>query len=197
MESCSFCHTRKGEAFKTFYRCSTCKRLSKDARKGTGLYFLVDELSYTPGRTLAKYISSLPSSKALVIDLEKTLNLLSPSEFADYTTKLQERGWTIVILSYVGTTTATRVAAHQEILGYTADFRVLCFRRGDMLNPGNKGYLLGLLRNFFTELIFLDDSEDHVTSGLLAKADARQIQSKESLEEQLSNLSGFTPSPEH
>lgn len=78
------------------------------------------------------------------------------------------------VLSYVGSTTSTRIGADRDIYelqrlvpglhGY------LCFRRDERASPGSKGGFIQSLG--MEEVHFYDDGKDHVDSGTAAGANA-------------------------
>lgn len=109
-------------------------------------------------------------SAMIRIDLHNVLDLID-----DHTKNIVSDSSKMVGCSYVGTTTKTRLDAHNEfkkrILSGQLGWGVLVFKRGKHGNPnansyheiGSKAWFNRILP-FEDNAIFLDDSDDHVKS---------------------------------
>jgi len=188
---CEFC--KSGENVQEQERwtvCQNCKQVSKKCRKGSGLYYqIADPVAgvgaagvYVTGDQLPDVAKSM-GRRALVFDFHNVADRFRPEEFADLVAPFVG-SYSLYVLSYVGSTTPTRVEADADIRAMMAlvpELRGwLCFRRSEAVEPGNKGGFIRALGA--TSVCFFDDSEDHVKSGKAAGADSVLVPSKSALE---------------
>lgn len=157
MPTCSFCRISEGVPWKEFSLCNTCKKLSKKISKSEGIYYDVLNTKYITGDEIPGF------SNATILDLHGVADLLTPEELP--------KG-NIIILSYVGTTTQTRITAHNDIMLFkdTIEGGYLCFRKEPTLHTGNKGhFIMKMCNNGGSCKLFVDDSEDNCSSVLHAE----------------------------
>ena len=185
---CEFCKSgvdvTEGERWTI---CRLCKQVSKKCKKGSGQYYRIadgaaDAGTYLSGDELADAGAAV-GRKALVFDYHNVVDRFTPEEFAELT-KPFVASHALFVLSYVGSTTWTRVEADADIRarmvlvpglqGY------LCFRRSKTVEPGNKG---GFIRALGAANVwFFDDSPDHVESGKAAGADCLLVSKEDGCE---------------
>jgi hypothetical protein len=152
--SCTFCKTSEGEPWKEFIVCNTCKKVSKKASKGEGVYFDVFNSKYITGDDIPGF------SDVTILDLHGVADLLTPEEMPE---------GNIIILSYVGSTTNTRITAHDDIMSRKDTIKggYLCFKKGPTLHTGNKGhFIMKMCNNGGNCTLFVDDSEENCASVL-------------------------------
>jgi hypothetical protein len=147
--------------------------MSKKCKLEEGTYYSVNDGVYVSGSELN--IAST-GSKRVVLDLHGVTDLFTTNEFIGLMSKKPD-DCNVTILSYVGTTTSTRIAAHHQILELAEGTGVkgyLCFARSDEPKPGNKGGFVGAMCNV-SDITFADDSEDHVEAVSKTGANAVHI----------------------
>lgn len=143
MELCSFC-SQPSEKIP----CQRCKRLGKEKSKADSVFFDVDNCKYVNAQEL--HFASAPW---LVVDLHKTADLLTVQEFNN---AVKGRNVKLLMLSYVGTTTQTRLHAQEQLRSMDADRRFLCFRKDDQRLVGTKGHFMEAA-GFAPGTVLLDD----------------------------------------
>lgn len=168
MPACDFCAaTERVKVGDRWTACHACRSASKNAKKGTGLYYDAIERTYCEGKDLRVEAAG----DVLVLDLHNVTDMFSPEQFRELVAPLIPR-YHVVLLSYVGTTTRTRIDAEAQMREFHAALPMidgyLCFRRGDTVAPGNKGHFISLVRA--GKVTFLDDGADHIASGKAAGA---------------------------
>jgi len=190
---CEFC--KSGENVQELARwtvCQPCKQVSKKCRKGSGLYYQIADPTagvgaagvYVTGDQLPDVAKSR-GRDALVFDLHNVADRFKPNlnEFAELVAPFVG-SYSLHVLSFVGSTTPTRVEADADIQAMMALVPELqgwlCFRRSEAVEPGNKGGFIRALGA--TSVCFFDDSEDHVESGKAAGADSVLVPLKSALE---------------
>lgn len=108
---------------------------------------------------------------ALVLDLHNVCDLRTPQEMAELVAPLSGK-YQIVLLSYVGATTTTRLEAQDYMkMMHNAAPHIhcyLCFQRGDHVAMSDKGDFIAQLGA--PETHFVDDGEDHIEAGKSAGA---------------------------
>ena len=124
-------------------------------------YFLLKNSNYYYAEDLCKKINQKAGNNIIVFDFYKTLSLFTSKECNDLYEKLKSK-FKIIILSYVGFNTQTRIKAEKELEKYKADYKILCFKRGSEEIKGNKGYFISRL--IAKNIYFFDDSDDHIES---------------------------------
>ena len=171
--NCYFCGANDNVQQKANWQvCRTCTQLSKKCSKGEGLYYHVLNRQYVAGDQ-----PDLSVGKLLVLDLHNVTDQVPPAELDAVLaeTKVDK----VVVLSFVGTTTDTRVEADTQIREIVAAIKskpidgYLCFKRGDHVRPGNKGGFIAA--SGASQVYFLDDSSDHIAAGTAAGAMCTQI----------------------
>lgn len=155
--TCKFCPETKTVNEKGI--CDQCRRLSKTCRKGTGIFYNVKTKSYVDGDSL------IESSPCIIFDLHGVADLFTVDEFSNLIKPILNRK--VYILSYVGSTTNTRLEACEwleKLLQISPNVKpYLCFYRKNVMATGNKGGFISMLS--CPNVIFLDDSEDHFMSA--------------------------------
>lgn len=166
---CTFCGSNeKVVPCKQWEACHACRGVSKKCKKGSGVYYNV--VSH-------EYQSEVPmvSGNAAVFDLHNVVDRYEPKEFVDrIASKYLVANYTVYVLSYVGSTTNTRLEAQEymeEIQQHCEHINCyLCFHRDDKATPGSKG---GFITQLNAEsVVFFDDGDDHVRSAEAAGAKA-------------------------
>lgn len=170
--ACSFCQCRdKVNPISNgwFAACWQCRSVSKKSKKEPLFYNILE----------GKYVDAPTprAPRALVLDLHNVCDRFEPKEMAELAAPLAAKGWHVLVLSYVGSTTNTRLGAqdyaaemHQHLPALDA---YLCFQRGEGVLPSNKGGFIAALGAAETQ--FLDDGEDHIASGKAAGAVAHLV----------------------
>lgn len=179
--TCEFCKSKEYvEELERWTVCRSCKQVSKKCRKGSGLYYRIADPGagegvagvYVTGDDLSDLAKSV-GRPALVFDLHNVVDRFTPEEFAELVAPFV-KSHSLHVLSYVGSTTSTRVDADADIQARMALVPELqgwlCFRRSESVEPGNKGGFIRALGA--SSVCFFDDSSDHVASGLAAGADS-------------------------
>lgn len=179
--TCEFCKNGVDvEELKRCTVCRNCKQVSKKCRKGSGLYYQIANPraeegvagAYVTGDELAGVAKSL-GRPAIVFDFHNVADWFRPEEFAELVAPLVG-SHSLHVLSYVGSTTPTRVGVDADIKARMALVPELqgwlCFHRSEVVEPGNKGGFIQALGA--TSVCFFDDSQDHVESGKAAGADS-------------------------
>lgn len=186
-DTCAFCQLDSGSSWtnntgQTFIRCEKCRTLSKECRKGTGLFFNVQDHTLHSGDHL-----SLPLSpgRVLVLDLHGVVDLLPPEQLRA-AVKVPA-----IILSFVGSTTDRRIEAHQyikSVLGENIHDGWMCFHKRNTALPGTKGgFMKCLTAQGFTPVLF-DDSLDNCQSAADAGCEFRLIDSVDTLLKELAQF---------
>lgn len=179
--TCEFCKSKENvEELERWTACRSCKQVSKKCRKGSGLYYQIADPTagvgaagvYVTGDQLPDVAKSV-GRPALVFDFHNVTDRFTPEKFAELVAPFV-KSHSLHVLSYVGSTTSTRVGADADIQARMALVPELqgwlCFRRSEAVEPGNKG---GFIRALGASgVCFFDDSSDHVASGLAAGADS-------------------------
>jgi len=192
---CSFCRLEGGEIWEkvkegqptvTYNRCSTCKTISKKCKKGKSMYYSIEQTVYVPGDKIDLNLNSKVSSdpRLLVLDYHNVTDLFNPEELTEILKNLKIP---VIILSYVGSTTITRINTHAEVLDYKLP-GWLCFQKKETADPGSKGHFLGILKEQGFRPILFDDSEDNIMSALAADCDARLITSRDDVKVEVGKL---------
>lgn len=154
--SCRFCPSRKDVNEKEI--CVHCRRVSKACKKGTGIYYNVKTKTYVQGDELNE------PNPCIIFDLHGVADLFTLQEFIQLVQPLQSK---VYLLSYVGSTTNTRLGACQwmedliKLAPHVNAF--LCFARKDSPAPGNKGGFIQSLGS--PDVTFLDDGKDHIEAA--------------------------------
>lgn len=181
-------------------KCTPCKQVSKKCKKGSGLYYQIalkqkEGGVYLSGDELAE--TTLSSNKeCIVFDYHNVTDLFTPEEFVQLVKPFIDN-YKIFILSYVGSTSKTRIEADEDIRKIMISLPklqgFLCFRRGDTSQPGNKGGFIKSLKSKNTT--FFDDSEDHISAGkdalassFLVPVDKGNDESKDFIRDNLNNF---------
>ena len=156
---------------KQWEACHACRSVSKKCKKGSGLYYNVVSHEYESE-------ISMVSGNAVVFDLHNVVDRFEPKEFVDQIASAYLlANYTVYVLSYVGSTTGTRLGAQEfmeEIRQHCEDISCyLCFRRDEKATPGSKGGFIAQLNA--ESVVFFDDGEDHVKSATAAGAKATLI----------------------
>ena len=141
---CEFCKSGVGVSVgERWTICRLCKQVSKKCGKGSGQYYRIadgakDAGTYLSGDELAD-VGAAVGRKALVFDFHNVVDRFTPEEFAEMIKPFADNH-ALFVLSYVGSTTRTRVEADADIRarmvlvpglqGY------LCFRRSDKVEQG-------------------------------------------------------------
>ena len=165
-----------------FAACRVCLKVQKQLKHDSGIYFDVLARAYRTGDEVRAQFPTLNCRK-LVLDLHGVTDLLSVPDFAQLTSSALAAGVDhVVLLSYVGTTTQTRIEAQAAMEQYvrevTAGNQLLvsafvCFHRGGTVEPSNKGHFVQMLHA--PSVLFFDDSTDHVSAAQSAGADAHLV----------------------
>jgi hypothetical protein len=174
--ACSFCQSRLDVLPKGQYQaCKACRQVSKRCKKETGLYYNVESKNYVHGDTLRP--RNVPEGRAVVFDLHNVADQFDPEDFVKLIRPLVDKYEWVAVLSFVGSTTKTRLDADAqikkmmyllpEIKGY------LCFARKEAADAGTKGGFIRALN--VAECWFYDDSSDHIASATAAGAHATLI----------------------
>lgn len=163
--NCQFCHSVDDVQQKPkFTACRACLTLQKRMKRDTGLFYDVMGRRYMTGADIRTEFSK--DKRLLVLDLHGVTDLLSKAEFADMVTRVEAAGFRVILLSYVGTTTQTRIDAQTDMLAYMAHAANVCaftcFHRGDTVELSNKGHFVQMLMDPETTVHFFDDGLDHV-----------------------------------
>jgi len=182
--TCEFCKSKENvEELKQWTVCRSCKQVSKKCKKGSGLYYRIADPGagegaagvYVTGDDVPGVAKSV-GRPALVFDYHNVADWFGPEEFAELVAPFV-RSHSLHVLSYVGSTTPTRVGADADIQARMAVVPELqgwlCFRRSEAAEAGNKGGFIRALGA--TSVCFFDDSSDHVASGRAAGADSVQV----------------------
>ena len=210
MSICSFCLrdygspwvTKRGD---TFSKCTKCAQVSKKCRKGDGIYYSIDDACYLTGTELAAHfadktkpavdasgteVEAKAPARQVLLDCHGVLDLFEPDEFKEILSSLPA-GTKVAVLSFVGSTTGTRVSAHQQILKYGVP-GYLCFARSDTPSPGSKG---GFVQSTGVKLSFADDSTDHVASVKATGSVALHVSSGMALHQRKKAIRDFLMRP--
>lgn len=184
---CEFCKSGENvEELERWTVCRSCKQVSKKCKKGSGLYYRIADPRagvgapgvYVTGDQLPDVANSV-SHDALVFDFHNVADRFTPKEFAELVAPFVG-SHSLHVLSYVGSTTSTRVEADADIQARMALVPELqgwlCFYRSEAAKAGNKGGFIRALGA--TSVCFFDDSKDHVQSGKDAGADSVLVPSK-------------------
>lgn len=164
---CEFClndtetSVWKSSRGREWNRCTPCAQVSKKCKKGAGIYYSVGDSCYLTGEELAAHYAD-EAERHVLLDLHGVTDLFTPEEFKEIMSVVPE-GTVVKILSFVGSTTQTRVDAHHQILEYGVP-GYLCFARKDTAGAGSKGGFI-VATGVADALVFADDSEDHVASA--------------------------------
>lgn len=179
--NCDFCPGAIDVQQKLKYKaCRDCRMVQKLASKNCGVYYDAKHGKYVSGDNIHERYHGQESdvqSSFLVLDLHNVVDLLTPNELADATAPLRQFN-NIIILSFVGTTTETRIQAQKDMVLYRELIpdldTYLCFKRGDAPAPGNKGHFIAMMQPA-SSIHFLDDHEDHIKAGLAAGATVHHV----------------------
>lgn len=186
--TCEFCKSRVSvQELERWTVCQNCKQVSKKCKKGSGVYYRIADPRtgvgaagvYVTGDQLPDVAKSV-GRDAIVFDFHNVADRFAPDEFAKLVAPFVKTH-TLHVLSYVGSTTPTRVEADADIQARMALVPELhgwlCFRRSEVVEAGNKGGFIRALGA--SSVCFFDDSEDHVASGKAAGADSVLVSSKD------------------
>lgn len=167
MATCDFCPCNEKVnpvAQGRFHACWQCRTVSNKSKKTPIFYDILR------GKYVAEPLAR--SESVLVLDLHNVCDRFTPQELAGLVRPFLEEGWQVTILSYVGSTTTTRIGAQDFALSLyklVPDIDAyLCFRRGSLVEASNKGGFIKALGA--PEVHFFDDSDDHIESGTHAGA---------------------------
>ena len=183
--SCQFCGSQTDVQQKSkFAACRVCLKVQKRLKHDSGVYFDVLARAYRTGDEVRAQFAT-PTCRRLVLDLHGVTDLLSMPDFAQLTDSALAAGVDhVVLLSYVGTTTQTRIEAQTAMEQYVREVghqplvsAFVCFHRGDTVEPSNKGHFVQMLHA--PSVLFFDDSTDHVSAAQNAGADAHHVMTED------------------
>ena len=183
---CAFCNstdnlTLKEHNYKDrYYFCKRCKRIGKD--EYFIYYYNITTNKYITYRMTIKktdknIIDFSKEDKVIVFDVHNVIDRYEPKEFKKIVNTLS-KDIKIVILSYVGNITGTRLYTQQYLKNNFSEFdnKFFCFKKNSYCEPGTKGFFMQRLGA--EKIILFDDSQKNIDSAFDCGKKAVKIHSK-------------------
>ena len=176
MPNCAFCSAETDLIWKENPRCETCRTMCNKCHTDSGIYFNVDSSCYVTGEELHDVIKA-DGKKVVIFDFHKVLDTIDPEIYNGLYAKRTSTDTIYVILSYVGSTTKTRIGAQEDMIKYKANFHFTCFRKKMTAELGTKGHLMKMLDT--EDATLLDDNHKNCACAINAGHKAIQIMDDE------------------